>query len=333
MTRCGLREPSFEQAAAGYREATGGQVCGASVRRVTQGFGRQVRERQAQEAEQAANTGAFEEVPQERWLELHAPLGKAGNVSSDGTMILVREEGWKEVKVAAFSEVTSLPPGHPDRRKAQREGEREHESVVRLSAHSYCAGLWDADTFGHYQYVEGLRRGFDRVPQASSVNDGARWIARITDTNFPDAQLIVDWSHSTQHLWAVGHAVYGEGSPQAGAWVQQREAELWAGEVEKVVQATQVLDLAAQKYPDEVRQAPQYFASRTASMRYADFRAQGYPIGSGTVESAARNVVQPRMRRPGRGWQRDNADAMLAALGEFHSGRLPWAWQQAAPAT
>ena len=67
-------------------------------------------------------------------------------------------------------------------------------------------------------------------------------------------------------------------------------------------------------------------------MRYADFRAQGYPIGSGTVESAARNVVQPRMRRPGRGWQRDNADAMLAALGEFHSRRFPWAWQQAASA-
>ena len=163
MARCGLREPSFEQAAEGYREATGGQVSGASVRRVTQGFGRQVRQRQAQETKQAAETGPFAEVPQDRWLELHTPLGEAGNVSSDGTMILVREEGWQEVKVAAFSEVASLPPGHPNGRKAQRAGEREHESLVRLSAHSYCAGLWDADTFGRYQYVEGLRRGFDRV--------------------------------------------------------------------------------------------------------------------------------------------------------------------------
>lgn len=332
MTRCGLREPSFAQAAEGYREATGGKVSGASVRRVTQSFGRAVQTRQEREAVQAAEIGPFEEVPQERWLELQAPLEGAGNLSSDGTMILVREEGWKEVKVAAFSQVQTLPPRHPDRRKAQREGTQQEEKVVRLSAHSYCAGLWDADTFGGHQYVEGLRRGFDRVPRASSVNDGAVWIARVTDTNFLYAQRIVDWSHSTQHLWAVGQAVYGEGTPQATSWVQQRETELWAGAVENVVHALQRLDLEREDYPDAVRQAPQYFASRTASMRYADFRAQGYPIGSGTVESAARNVVQPRMRRPGRGWQHDNANAMLAALGEFHSGRLHWAWQLAASA-
>jgi len=332
MTRCGLREPSFEQAAEGYQEATGGQVSGASIRRVTQGFGQQVRARQACEAERAAEIGAYEEVPRERWLEQQTPLGEVGNLSSDGTMILVRGEGWKEVKVAAFSAVERLPPRHPDRRKAQREGRRQHAEVVRLKAHSYCAGLWDADTFGRYQYAEGLRRGFDRVPHASSVNDGALWIDRITTTNFPYAQFIVDWGHSMAHLWAVGHAVYGEESAQATDWVQQRETELWAGGVEEVVSALETLGLDTESYPDDVRQAPQYFASRTAAMRYADFRARGYPIGSGTVESAAGNVVQPRMRRPGRGWQRDNADAMLAALGEFHSGRLRWAWQQAAAA-
>ena len=236
------------------------------------------------------------------------------------------------MKVAAFSQVNTLVPRHPDRRKAQREGARQQEDVVRLSGHSYSAGLWDADTFGRHQYAEGLRCGFDRVAHASSVNDGAMWIARMTDTNVPHAQFIVDWTHSKAHLWAVGQAVYGEGTPEAAGWVEQRETELWAGAVEHVLEALETLDLDTESYPDGVRQTPQYSARQAASMRYAAFRAQGYPIGSGTVESAARNVVQPRMRRPGRGWQRDNADAMLAALGEFHSGRLPWAWQQASPA-
>ncbi len=93
MTQCGLREPSFEQAAEGYQEATGGEVSGTSVRRVTQGFGREVRARQRHEADQAAEVGSFEDVPQERWLELQVPLEEAGNLSSDGTMILVREAG------------------------------------------------------------------------------------------------------------------------------------------------------------------------------------------------------------------------------------------------
>ena len=330
MVRCGLREPSFEQAAEGYREATGGQVSGASVRRVTQTFGREVRARQTSEAARAAEIGPFETYPQERWMALHTPIKEAGNVSSDGTMILIREEGWKEVKMAVFSQIATLPPRHPDRRKAQRTGARKQEDVVRLSAHSYCGGLWDADTLGRYQYAEGLRRGFDRLSKASSVNDGARWIARITDINFPAAQLIIDWSHSAEHLWAVGNAVYGEGAAAATHWVEQRKTELWEGKVEAVVHALQALDLDVAGYPDGVSQAPDYFATRVAMMRYPDFRAAGYPVGSGTVESAARNVVQPRMRRPGRGWQRDNADAMLAGLGELHSGRLQWAWDRAA---
>jgi len=327
MTRCGLRESSFEQAAEGYREATGGQVCGASVRRVTQGFGQQVQERHTAEAERAARVGAFEEFPHERWLPLVQPLRGTGNVSSDGTMVLIRGEGWKEVKVAVFSQVEVLPPHHPERRKAQREGQRGQTDVVRLGQHSYCAGLWDADTFGRYQYLEGLRRGFDRLTTTTSVNDGARWIARITDTNFPHTQQIVDWTHGTEHLWAVGNAVFGEATAEAAQWVDQRQTELWHNQGEAVVTALQGLELEQTAYPELVQQAPGYFAARLAQMRYADFRAAGYPIGSGSVESAARNVVQPRLRRPGRGWARDNADAMLAALGEFHSGRLQTTWQ------
>jgi hypothetical protein len=49
---------------------------------------------------------------------------------------------------------------------------------------------------------------------------------------------------------------------------------------------------------------------------------QGYPIGSETVESGCKNVVHHRMRRPGRDWKRDNAQAMLAGLNKLRSGRF-----------
>ena len=118
------------------------------------------------------------------------------------------------------------------------------------------------------------------------------------------------------------------GTSEAVDWVKQRETELWEGGVETVVESLKSMELDSDSYPEVVQQAPGYFGDRLEKMRYADFRAAGYPIGSGTVESAARNVVQPRMRRPGRGWARENADAMLAALGEFHSGRLKDTWQR-----
>ena len=62
-------------------------------------------------------------------------------------------------------------------------------------------------------------------------------------------------------------------------------------------------------------------------MRYDEFRAAGYPIGSGTVESGINSVVHHRMKRPGRGWVSSNGQAMLAGLSELHSGRFDQAWK------
>jgi hypothetical protein len=326
ITRHGLREPSFALAAEAYTDATGGSISGSSVRRVTEGFGERLAEGKRREAARTMEIGAYGESPRERWMELKDPIQGVGNVSSDGTMILLREEGWKEVKMAAFSQVELLEPTDERRRRAQREGKRRGEDVVRLSDHSYCAGVWDADTFGDYQYTEGLRRGFDLLGEQSSVNDGAAWIERITGTNFPGARQIVDWGHSTQRLWAVAHAIYGEGKPEAAAWVERRKDDLWEGEVDLVIRELEALKLDSSSYPDEVRQVIGYFRNNGERMRYDEYRRAGYPIGSGTVESEARNVVQPRMRRPGRGWRRENAQSMLAALGELHSSRFRWAW-------
>ncbi|HLE90688.1 MAG TPA: hypothetical protein VI753_06020 [Anaerolineales bacterium] len=62
-------------------------------------------------------------------------------------------------------------------------------------------------------------------------------------------------------------------------------------------------------------------------MDYARFRQEGFPIGSGTVESGINTVVHHRMKRQRHGWQRQNAQSMLAALSDLHSGRFQISWQ------
>lgn len=324
----GMQAPSFARAAEAYIDAVGGQISRSSVRRITEGFGERLAERKEREAAQASAVAERDESPRERRVEIQDPISAQGNISSDGTMMLVRGEGWKEVKMATFSQVEVLDPEDKRRRSAQRRGKRAHEDVVRLSVHSYCAGLWDADTFEPYQYAEGLRRGLDQVERLSSVNDGALWIERTTFTNFPEATQVIDWSHALERLWAVARAVYGEGT-SAEEWVEQREEALWTGAVDQVIESLDALDLDQPGYPDEVRQAPGYFRHNRERMRYDVFRALQYPIGSGTVESGAKNVVKHRTRRPGRGWSRDCGQSMLAALSEFHSGRFEWAWDMA----
>ncbi len=327
--RQGLSAGSFEAAAEAYTEATGGRISKSSVGRITKGFGQALGQMKVEEAERAIATSQIGETPQERRVALEAPINGAGNISSDGVMVLIRREGWKEVKIAAFSEVEVLKPDCKKRRKAQRRAKRAKENIVRLHTHSYVAGLWDADTFAQYQYTEGLRRGLDLLDKLSSVNDGAIWIERVTRENFGQAAQVLDWGHSVQYLWKVGNALFGEGKSATAQWTKACQDDLWAGKVDRVIKTLQDLPLDQSAYSDDVKRTPAYFANNRDRMRYDVFRDQGFPVGSGTVESAAKNVVQLRLKRPGRGWSRHNAQSMLAALSELHSDRFAWAWQQA----
>ena len=46
-------------------------------------------------------------------------------------------------------------------------------------------------------------------------------------------------------------------------------------------------------------------------MKYDEYLAAGYPIGSGVVEGACRHLVKDRMERAGMRWHPDGAQAML----------------------
>jgi hypothetical protein len=323
--RQGFQAASFEEAAESYRQAVGGVISGSTVRRITEEMGCHVDALHTQEAEKASAPAQKGESPRTRRIEEHNPVHGQGNISSDGAMILIRGEGWKEIKGAAISQVEVLPPA--PRRKGEKH-RRDEEPIVKLTQHSYVAGLWDADEFAKFQYAEGLRRGLEGVKKLSSVNDGSLWIERVTATNFPHAVQIVDWSHADERIWTVAQAVLGDGSAQAASWAESRLDELWQGQIEAVVQAMLPLDPERFQSPDIIRQSPGYFEANKERMRYDRFRAEHYPIGSGTMESAAKNVVHRRMRRPGRGWKRENANPMLAGVCELRSGRFEYAWQR-----
>jgi len=322
-TRQGLLGKSFELAADAYSDATGGHLSKDSLRRVTEGWGQVVEEKRQAEAKQLYAT----EVPQpvSKIVRVNKPIQELANISSDGGMVLLREEGWKEVKMSVISEVKpKMTPSTTKQGVAP-------EICILLTRHSYQAGLWNADEMGQHQYLEGARRQVGLCRRLSSVNDGAPWIDRITTHNYPQAIQIIDWYHADERLWKVAKAAFGEGSLQSQQWVEKQADLLWHGCVKEVVSALHALDWKHISCLDDIRQSPTYFENRQSKMDYAYFRQAGYPIGSGTVESGINTVVHHRMKRQGRGWKRKNAQAMLAALSEFHSGRFQIAWQSGLP--
>ena len=315
--RQGLLGKSFELAAEAYSDATGGNMSKDSLRRVTEEWGQAMEEKRQAEAQQVY--AAESPQPVNQVVRVHQSLQELANISTDGGMILLREEGWKEVKMSVISEVKpkTIQPAKQD---------ASPETRILLTRHSYQAGLWSADEMGRHQYLEGARRQVNLCARLTSVNDGAPWIERITTNNYPYIIQIIDWSHAEERLWKVAKAAFGEGSLPAQQWAETQVDHLWHGRIHEVIGALQALDWNQISCLDDVRQSSAYFESRQSKMDYALFRQAGYPIGSGTVESGINTVVHHRMKRQGRGWERKHAQAMLAALSEFHSGRFQSAW-------
>jgi len=316
--RHGLQSKSFDKAAELYSDSTGGSISGDSLRRITEGFGQKLEEKRISEAQQVFS----EQTPQlaQVVVAITSPIKEQASISTDGGMVLLRSEGWKEFKMSVVSEV-QVRAGKPSA------SEPHPDPQVKLRRHSYQVGLWSADQIGQHQYLEGTRRQVEHCARLSSPNDGAVWINRITTTNYPQIIYSIDWAHASGRLSNVGKAAFGDGTARAQDWTHQNVALLWHGHVVEVVNALHTLDWEHISCLDDIRNSPSYFESRQPNMDYARLRQEGYPIGSGAVEGGINTVVHHRMKRQGRGWKRDHAQAMMAALGELHSDRFLLAWQ------
>jgi hypothetical protein len=122
---------------------------------------------------------------------------------------------------------------------------------------------------------------------------------------------ILDWWHAVQRLWTVAHDAFPS-EHAATQWVETQKAAFAHSQLRQVLHAIRLLHPRSQPLPDAVRQAVGYFFHNRHRMDYAAYRQAGLPIGSGTIESACKTVVQARMKQAGMRWSRQGAQAMLA---------------------
>jgi hypothetical protein len=73
-----------------------------------------------------------------------------------------------------------------------------------------------------------------------------------------------------------------------------------------------------------------YVEKRRGLLDYAWDQARGYPLGSGSVESANKLVVERRLKGTGRHWARAHVKPMVALRTRACNGRWQEAWPQIA---
>ena len=128
-------------------------------------------------------------------------------------------------------------------------------------------------------------------------------------------------------LGAIGHAVWGEGSTQAQQWTQQQcHALKHCGP--RAVLAELLQHQVADPSDDVLTTNLTYLTKRVGQVQYPTYQAQGWPIGSGMVESANKLVVEARLKGSGMHWARDNVNAMLAVRNVVCNDRWAEGWAQ-----
>jgi hypothetical protein len=169
--RLGVEIPSYRRAAAAFEDLVHLPLSKSRLQQLVKETGPALVRQEAQEAEAMVCVPSQEEVVV--WRKGSAPDSEIMNVSSDGVLIHLRQEGWKEVKTVAISAVESVV--NPATGAIE----------VQLTHHSYRAGLWEAATFANHLWVEACQRGLEKAKLVVSVNDGATWIWRLSFCALP----------------------------------------------------------------------------------------------------------------------------------------------------
>lgn len=216
------------------------------------------------------------------WASLEA--AEQFYVTCDGVKVNT-DEGWKEPKLGAVFRAARGDDGQPVRGPTR-----------------YVGHLEDAEAFGQRLWQLADAAGVEKARTVLVLGDGAPWIWNLADFHFPGAVQIVDFYHAFERLSEVARRTWGEGDAKVQAWLAPLKSALHAGKVSTVLRALRALPARRKDIREIVRKAIGYFLENRRRMRYDEFRAKGYFIGSGVVEAGCKHIVAHRFKQSGMRW-------------------------------
>jgi hypothetical protein len=172
-----------------------------------------------------------------------------------------------------------------------------------------------------------------RDPSASKIRvaltDGERALQIRIDRKLR-VTLILDLMHALEKLWKAAYVFHAEGSLEAELWVLDRTLRILLGDVGQVVKGIRQsitkrgLSGAGGK---TLRGVADYLYRNRTRMRYDEYLANGWPIASGPVEGACKNLIKDRMERSGMRWTEQMAEAIVQLRAICLSGDFDHYWQ------
>jgi len=267
-----------------------------TLRRITREVGRK-----ADQIEQQAAV----QVQQDRQAMPQMEQGRL-YVEADGAMVHFTN-GWHEVK--------NLVCRWQDAR------EQWHQRVLcrREKVEAFTAMAW----------ATAHACGLENARQSVLLGDGIAWIWNHLGAIADEAVQILDWYHASEHLWAVGKVLHGEGTQACQAFSKSLETLLWESKSEELLETLDRLyrSLRGKAKREAIMGLRAYLHSHRSRIDYQAYRDAGLYIGSGAVEGMAKNHVHARMKIGSPRWSQQGCQSMLSLRSAYANDRQETLWK------
>jgi hypothetical protein len=191
----------------------------------------------------------------------------------------------------------------------------------------YVASLERMATLGALLQQQGTAVGMERAERWIVLSDGGNGREECVHTHFPRVEVVIlDFYHAAEYLHALAKAWQGPDTQEAEALGHQWCHQLKHEGGQAVLATLQGLDLRGRSATArDCHQATlRYFTNHVQRMEYPTYRAKGWQIGSGPVESACKRVVGQRLKGAGMRWGEAGAEALCRLRALFVSETGPW---------
>ena len=211
---------------------------------------------------------------------------------ADGSMLLTREDKWKEVKVGrVFSS---------DSRIEEISKGRGHISDSVYSAHfGNSADFW-----------ERFSKEIPERKQLVFICDGGKWLWKYISDCYPDSIQILDYFHCKEHLYEFAKEFYRDAA-QSSKFVDDVFKCLNNKSVENGLKKIRELKITSKTVQNKRDKLLHYLESNRERINYGLFLEKGLLIGSGAIEAAHRNIIQKRLKLSGQRWTIKGAQQII----------------------
>ena len=218
----------------------------------------------------------------------------------DGSMILTREEKWKEVKLGRIFGVSSCLSVSKSRNWL-----KESEYVSHLGSHTEFESKMSAilDNYANFNN------------QLVFINDGAKWQWNWIDAEYPEATQILDFYHAMEHIGKFLTLILKpqqrkESMSACSIILKEKGLDALWKEINRVISDNKGRKLTKTQKIEKDR-LKRYLENNRKRVNYPDFIKRGLLIGSGAIESAHRTVLQKRLKLAGQRWSIQGAKNMI----------------------